>query len=278
MVDEKKEAPPSVEDLKEMILVFNQVTEKMHKQHAALELRVSELQRELADKNLELERSRRLAALGELSAGIAHEIRNPLGGIELSASLLEGEVPTDSQKRLVSKILKGVAMLNSIVTEFMEFANYRSPALEDTALCRVVEEAAEYAAKETAEHGHSVDSSAVAADAVVRGDGPHLVRALLNLILNAAQAMESPGRIIISSRRAGPNWELNVADTGPGFSDKALERAFNPFFTTKDCGTGLGLSIVHKIIESHGGSVRIGNRPEGGAVVTVVLPTAGGGA
>lgn len=266
----------SIEELKGMIELFNETTSKLQASHSALERRVAELQAELGEKNRELERSKRLAALGELAAGVAHEIRNPLGGIELSASLLEGEAETDSQKKLVSKVLKGVAMLNAIVTDMLAFTNYHSPDFKPVGINSIVGEALEYAEKEISKRSHTVERRLSQDAPEVRADSTHLVRAFLNLFLNAAQAMGEPGRITVETFSKKGRAALRITDTGPGLEEEAREKLFNPFFTTKHDGTGLGLSIVHKIVKSHDGEITAHNAPDGGAVFTVYLPSAGG--
>jgi signal transduction histidine kinase len=270
----KKDQPPSIEELKEMMRLFNVTTERLKASHDALERRVAELQDELSEKNRELERARRLAALGELSAGVAHEIRNPLGGIQLSASLLEGEVTEEPQKKLVAKILSGVSMLDAIVGDLLEFTNYREADIRPVLLADLLSEAIDYAGPEISARGHKVSQGPLPDDARVLVDGSHVVRAFLNLVLNAVQAMDEPGTITVEAAPGEGAWIVRISDTGPGIPDEAADKLFNPFFTTKETGTGLGLAIVHKIIGSHNGSIKAENGTDGGAAFTVTLPAA----
>jgi signal transduction histidine kinase len=267
-----------IEELGQIIAAYNDVTEKLQASHDQLTRTVQSLRQELGEKNRLLERKNRLAALGEMAAGMAHEIRNPLGGIQLYASLLASDVADrpDALQR-VNKISGGVKRLESLVGQVLQFTREIAANPVPIDLAEVVEQAAEYAAQALAREG---------IECLLQGPRPMpasadpglLGQAVLNLLLNAAEAI---GDALQDNRRSsqqvvvayGPppagsgakQFHLSVQDTGPGIPPAVMDRIFNPFFTTRDNGTGLGLSIVHRIVEAHDGSIHVTNPPDGGA-------------
>ena len=224
---------------------------------------------ELSEKNRLLERTNRLAALGEMAAGMAHEIRNPLGGIQLYSSILAKDlVDRPESLHLVHKISGGVKLLDALVSQVLQFTRELSAHSIATDLAAVIDQAVDLASG-------SLQSRKVVCE--VNGPRPMPVnidpmllgQAVLNLILNAAEAIGCNGTI--SVRYCLPTdgdvrqFYLIVTDTGPGIPAEALDRIFNPFFTTKDSGTGLGLAIVHRVVEAHDGTITASNVEGGGA-------------
>ncbi|MCC8165129.1 MAG: PAS domain-containing protein [Planctomycetes bacterium] len=223
----------------------------------------------------------RLAALGEMAAGVAHEIRNPLGGIELYASNLGRKFPADSpENNTCRKIIAAAASLNRIVTDMLTFTRSRPPQMRRAQLLSVVKGAVDMAAREIEQKSITVDLDIAADDAPRLVDPDQLVQAGLNVVLNAVQAMPVGGVLTVSvTPMARPDGSdggvrLSFADTGPGIPDTAKDKVFNPFFTLRKDGTGLGLAIVHKIIQDYGGTIDVGDNQPTGAVVTFVLPGA----
>ncbi|MCL2646467.1 MAG: ATP-binding protein [Phycisphaerales bacterium] len=288
MTETTKQPPsPSLDDLHEILQMYNEVTQRLQVSHERLEQEVVRLREQLEQKNRELELKKRLAALGEMAAGIAHEIRNPLGGIQLYASTLAAEVAdrplaTD----LVKKISTGVKGLNSLVSDMLTFTANLHLARQNESLSEIIEAAIELARPTLMQHAIAVEMGPSLADIRINADGKLLQRVLLNLILNAADAIgetgvhasacpPSPhnGQITITAEQTSTQTSITVEDNGPGIPHETLERIFNPFFTTKHSGTGLGLAIVHRIIEAHGGSITAENRhvPEHGARFKIVL-------
>jgi len=269
-----REAQPDaarrMEELGRIILAYSEVTDRLQKSHEQLTQTVDSLRRELSEKNRLLERKNRLAALGEMAAGLAHEIRNPLGGIQLYASMLARDV-ADRQEplRTVQKISAGVKRLEALVGQVLQFTREIVVQPQPCDLAVVVHQSVEYASRTFEENAVecAVDGPAslpVLMDPVLIG------QVVLNLLLNAAQAMEQGGKVFVSYGKPPPGAEarqfhLTVRDTGPGIAPEIMDRIFNPFFTTKDSGTGLGLAIVHRIVEAHEGSIVAGNAQEGGA-------------
>ena len=257
-----------IEELGRIIMAYSEVTERLQQSHDQLNETVLALRSELGEKNRLLERKNRLAALGEMAAGMAHEIRNPLGGIQLYASILARDVADRPESlTVVKKISGGVKRLEALVGQVLQFTREMSANVCLTDLPEVLEEAVELAGPALRDRGvwcvlDGPRPMHVTADPLLLG------QAALNLVLNGAEAMEHGGTI---SLRFGPppegsdarQFHLAVRDEGPGIPPQILDRIFNPFFTTKETGTGLGLAIVHRIVEAHDGTIVVTN-PEGG--------------
>ena len=259
-----------LEELGRIILVYSDVTEKLRQSHEQLKEEVSSLQTELSEKNKLLERKERLAALGEMAAGMAHEIRNPLGGIQLYASLLAKDVAAmPASAQLVNKIADGVRRLECLVSQVLQFAREIQINRSDTDIAKVVDFALELAGPKIVERNIEVR---ISGEQTLRADVDEclLGQAMLNLVLNAVEAMVDGGVLQMRFASAmgdgeGRRIRLVVRDSGPGIPPAILDRIFNPFFTTKDTGTGLGLAIVHRIVDAHDGTITVTNPPGGGA-------------
>lgn len=286
--DAGRAAAMSPRDLQELLGAFNDVTVRLQSAHEVLQGEVRRLRAELREANEQLERSRRLAALGEMAAGIAHEVRNPLGSIRLYGRMLEEDLDAagmDEQRAVAGKILTAVRGLDGVVTDVLAFAREMRLEVVEVAASELFERAVEEAlAGEERRAGIRVERGDEAADRLVRCDPSLMHRALVNVVRNAVQAMDGGGGGKLSTAiatetlrwedgRARPAVALRVMDTGPGIPAEALPRIFNPFFTTRAVGTGLGLAIVHRIVDAHGGRVGVRNAEGGGgAVVDLVLP------
>ncbi|HUB24244.1 MAG TPA: ATP-binding protein [Tepidisphaeraceae bacterium] len=259
-----------LDELSGIIRQYNDVTEKLQQSHEQLQRTVQSLRSDLAEKNRQLERKNRLAALGEMAAGMAHEIRNPLGGIQLYASLLAKDLcGLEQPLTLVNKISAGVTRLERVVSHVLQFTREMSADVQETDAAEAIDHALEMARP-------AFDAARVSCDASgprplkLRLDGTLLGQAALNLLLNSAEAMETTGGTVTVRWSAwGRNdrrLKLIVRDTGPGVPAHLLDRIFNPFFTTKETGTGLGLAIVHRIVEAHDGTISVRNASGGGAL------------
>ncbi len=256
---------PAPGEFAEFMRMFHEATGRLQETHAALSAQVERLQAELAEANERLRRSRSLAALGEMAAGIAHEIRNPLGAIALNAELLKEDfADRPDAAASVDKIRRAAERLDRIVGDVLSFAR-------DTRVHAVETDAREILAMALADCEALLAQEGVAHEVAFEGDcafvadGALLAQAVSNLVRNAVEAMQgSPVRSLrLSAARArlrtpdGRRREhvvLAVEDTGPGIPAAARERIFNPFFTTREEGTGLGLAIVHRIVDAHGGT------------------------
>jgi signal transduction histidine kinase len=259
-----------IEELGRIIMAYSEVTDRLQQSHEKLQETVIALREELGEKNRLLERKNRLAALGEMAAGMAHEIRNPLGGIHLYASMLAKDVAQmPPSLELVKKISGGVKRLEALVSQVLAFSRdiIANPVAAD--LAQVIGRAVEMASPKLDAH-HVVWEIEGPAEMHVSVDAFLIEQALLNLLLNAAEAMQERGgtlRIVYASGEAVQARQLHlvVKDSGPGIPASVLDRIFDPFFTTKDTGTGLGLAIVHRIVEAHEGTIMATNPRGGGA-------------
>jgi two-component system sensor histidine kinase HydH len=249
----------------------------------------------------ELRRHERLATLGQLSAGAAHEIRNPLAGIGTSAQVLLGRFePRDERARFVRVILDEVGRLDRIVTSLLQYARPRVPELKPTRLSSCIERVLELAAEPVAQARLRVDVDVAPRLGPVYIDADLVTQVLLNVTLNAIQAMTAPGTLRYevrrvrrrappraAGRRAGDHprprgtgraagWlayqQIRVIDTGVGIPRGALGKLFDPFYSTKPRGTGLGLSISQSIMQDHGGTIAVASREGHGTTVLLNFP------
>jgi PAS domain S-box-containing protein len=212
-----------------------------------------------------------LARVGQMAAVVAHEVRNPLAGIKGAVQILmsrrsrdDGEVP------VMRDIVARIDALSELINDLMVFARPRPPRLSVVELHAIVADAITIVRRDPAAHG--VEITVEGDDISVAADGD-LVRAmLLNLLLNAAQAMKGRGRITVKTARRGEAAFLEIGDTGPGIPAEIREQIFEPFFTTKARGGGLGLPIARRTAELHGGSLSLACPGEGGTIVMVELP------
>jgi signal transduction histidine kinase len=260
-----------------IIAAYNEVTERLKQSHDRLAGEVRRLRVQLDQKNRELARRERLAALGEMAAGVAHEIRNPLSGINLYASVLCQDLhDRPNCRNLAERIVSGVRALDGVVGDILAFAGQTPIHLRPVSVAEVVATVVELVEPERRATGVSLHVDESVAGALVEADLNQLQRALLNITLNAIDATGEAGNvwISVSLEDGGASTSIEIGDDGPGIDAAARDRMFNPFFTTKETGTGLGLAIVHRIAEAHGGRVRADNRPEGGARFQVVLRSA----
>lgn len=223
----------------------------------------------------QLRRADRLRVLGELSVGIAHEIRNPLASISGSIQVLRSETRLDGEdRRLMDIVLRETDRLNLLITDFLLFAKPARREMARFSLSAVINETITI-------FRNSPDAAKVRIEKrlddsiYIDGDFRQVGQIFWNLFLNAAHAMDSGGVLSVSSSVAGRMAAVSVSDTGPGIEPENVGRIFDPFFSTKDRGTGLGLPIAHRIAESHGGSLEVKSYIGKGTVFTVTLPLAG---
>jgi PAS domain S-box-containing protein len=223
----------------------------------------------------------RLASIGELSATIAHEVRQPLNAIKLHAKTVERllrsrDAPFDEIGEIVADIEKDVSRADDVVDRIRGFVRGREPGMSVVDVNAVVTEVARLVSDEA--HRRRVEIELAPADGIHRavGDRTQIMQVLLNLVLNGVESMEgaaaAPCRLTLRTERRGGFVELSVADRGRGISPEAMPRLFESFFTTRSDGMGLGLSIAKSIIEAHGGRIWAKNNAEGGATFYVSLP------
>jgi signal transduction histidine kinase len=223
----------------------------------------------------------RHSSLGRMSAAIVHEIRNPLSAIRGAAEALEAAVPRDHEKaEFLAIIEREVEHLNGLVTEFLQFARPRSPELLPTPPREIIESVVKLTGKQAAQSCVQIEVDI--ADGLPAGmpavmppvmmDGEQMKQVLLNLILNAIDAMPGGGRLTISARRRDEELEITVRDNGKGIDPAVRDKLFSPFVTTITRGTGLGLAIAHRLVSQHGGRIAADDAAGGGAVFQILLP------
>jgi signal transduction histidine kinase len=238
-----------------------------------------ETNKQLEQAQAEARRSERLAALGQLSAGLAHEIRNPLGVIKGSAETLGRKLPTADPvaRELAEYISSEVNRLNSLVSRFLSFAKPLELKKQPEDISQIVEHALKAAQEHWPDSRVQVERAYTSELALVPADAELTEQVFKNLVFNAYEAMEPSGgklRVEVSKEFSDGRRGVEVAfsDTGPGVPQELREQIFNPFFTTKSNGVGLGLSIVSKIVDDHGGWIREEPGSQGGACFRVFLP------
>jgi signal transduction histidine kinase len=259
-------------DLQTVLAAWHEATVRLEQTHEALRAEVRRLTDELEIKNRELARKNRLADLGQMAAHVAHEVRNSLVPVNLYLSLLRRRLADDADSLAVlDKATAGFTALDATVHDLLHFTADRAPQWQSFRLAALVDEV--FAALAPQLKAQAVAAvNAVPPEQWLTADQHMLRRALLNLSLNAIDAMPDGGELAVAAVCGPYGVEIEVTDTGPGLSEETLQRAFEPFFTTKRGGTGLGLAIVARVAEVHQGAASAGNCPEGGAVFTLLIP------
>jgi len=228
----------------------------------------------------------RLAALGEMAAAIAHEVKNPLAGIEVMAGILKRQLTeSPDAQNILADIIKEAKMANVIVQEVLAFVRPLRLQVEDVSLGDVVRDAVTMAESHWQKGKIEIRVEVPESLRPIQGD-PHQLRQIFtNFVTNAFEAMNGVGTIEITAvaidgeeesttaeQTPGPMVMITITDTGPGIPPEVMDRIFSPFFTTKPQGSGLGLAIVRKIVDAHDGRIDVGQRPGGGTVFRVSLP------
>lgn len=286
VLPERPTSAISPEKLADLFEEFSRTTQSLQESHQVLQQRVVSLRNELAEKNLQLERKKRLEGLGLMVAGVAHEIRNPLGSISLYLDSLTQEIRGDfSPSRgldLIERMDGVVAHLNGVVENMLVFTSSVEVKTQPCDLAGLLAEALHLMQGEVERSvtaivhagGHeSVPGAPASEELVVPGDPDRIRCVFINLIKNAIQAMEPGGEIRITwgrSERDGDRFvRCLLEDTGPGIPEESLEKVLVPFFSEGKGagGVGLGLTIVHSIVERQGGRVTLSRASSGGLAV-----------
>jgi two-component system, NtrC family, sensor histidine kinase HydH len=235
--------------------------------------RLRQAHRELQENFETMKRAERLYALGQLSAGLAHEIRNPLASIEGAAAVVQRDSESEGRRReFLDIIRKESRRLNRLLTSFLEFAKPRQPAMETVEIASLLDSVIVLA-----QHAEDTGRLELRKDiqqglSTIECDPEQLKQVLLNLVMNAIQAMPQGGTVVLAARRNETMVTIDVQDQGQGINNDNLDRIFDPFFTTKETGSGLGLSVAHQIISKHGGRLTIKQNSPHGVTVRISLP------
>ena len=257
-------------------IVFNFLI--THQNYALLDREHDRILVEVHRMEADLQRGKRSSAMGKLAAGVAHEIRNPLNAIGMIVQRLEKEfVPTsgsEEYRSLAQTVRSETQRINGMVQQFLQFARPPKLSPAPTEVDGLVQEMLNLVAAQGVDKG--VKGIALAHDLKaprpVPLDREQMKQALLNLLLNALEATSAGGRITVCTEQSKHQTVVEVRDTGRGIPSEALDRVFDPYFTTKNRGTGLGLAIVHRIIEEHGGRMEVESKEGEGSVFRMVFP------
>ncbi|HHP7233583.1 MAG TPA: ATP-binding protein [Desulfobacterales bacterium] len=222
----------------------------------------------------EIRRQEKLAALGGLAAGVAHEIRNPLSSIKGIATYFGSRAEAGSQDREAAEVMvQEVDRLNRVITELLEFARPSELRRQPVELAPLLAHSVRLIEQDARTRQIEVRLENESEPLQVALDPDRFSQCLLNLYLNAIESMDRGGRLTVKSRKADDGEvRIEIADTGSGIAPEHLSQIFDPYFTTKSKGTGLGLAIVHKLIEAHNGRIKVRSTPGAGSVVTIFLP------
>ncbi len=251
------------DEIAELTRNFNDMVEKL-RQHRELEERLREAER--------------LSAVGKLASGIAHEIRNPLNFMNLSIDHIRTRLGsgrpdgTAEALALMSNIKAEIHRLNSMIENFLTVGKPLALNKSDVNVGALVQEVVELARQKANEQGIAVTVAEDPAVPRIQADAVQVKTCLMNVVLNAIQAMPGGGRLRITTALREGMVEIAVADSGPGISEEDLNRIFNPYFTTKKLGIGLGLAITKKIVEEHRGTIAVRSRPNEGTGMIISLP------
>jgi two-component system sensor histidine kinase HydH len=224
----------------------------------------------------ELLKMDKLATVGELTSGIAHEIRNPLAGIKTTAQALKEEIPeNDTRSAYISRIIIEVDRLNKLLLSFFDFARPKKLNVRPCDLKKTIEDTV-FMVREAARSNHvRIMEFYPPGEVRIKADPDMVQQVLMNVFINAVQSMPSGGSMEVHLREQGANVEISVSDTGKGIPENIRSRIFDPFFTTKPKGIGLGLSISYRLVKMHSGNITFSSSPEG-TLFTISLPKEAG--
>ena len=231
-----------------------------------------ETHRQLQSSFQQLRRADRLSAVGQLAASLAHEIRNPLGSIEGAVDIVERTGNEDRRREFLGIIKKETRRLNGLLTNLLNFARPRPPQIRQAQVDDIVRAVADLTTHNGQQQGIQLNLRIAPDLPAIECDSEQIIQVLLNIVLNAIQASRPGSTISISAATEERVILMRVSDEGSGVSDAALEKIFDPFYTTKEGGTGLGLAISYQILAQHGGGIAAERNPERGMTFTLTLP------
>jgi signal transduction histidine kinase len=251
------------DEISGLIVTFNALVHRLNVAHAGL--------RDLHQK--QLEHADRLATTGEMAAGMAHEIRNPLAGVLGALQVIDAEMPeTDANKPIVQEMMVQMERMNLAVNDLLAYARPTPPKFDTTDLNGILDRTLSILNSQVRKRNIAVEASLDRSLPFITADKKLLQQLLWNLILNALQAMEAGGRLTVSTAGDDAEVTVRIRDTGRGIPERDLANIFKPFYTTRHQGTGLGLTISRRIVEAHGGTLTLESAENSGTTCTVRLP------
>lgn len=276
------------DEIQGLAIDFNVMTERLHEAQEHLSAWNVELEREVARQTEELQRLQsglartdKLASIGQMTAGVMHEVGNPLAAIKTKIQVAEEEADLCADCRSVlSEIIREVDRLSAFLRSFSRLARLRSPQMGNLSLGELVQSVTALVTEELQRKGVSLRVETAEEVPTIRGDADQLRQLLINLVLNAAEASPDGGEILVRVRRLDPfqkiepagGVNIDVVDHGLGMSQEIIAKIWDPFFTTKAEGTGLGLAICRQIVQDHGGAIQVRSKPGEGTVVSLTFP------
>lgn len=223
----------------------------------------------------QMTRAEHLATLGEIAAGLAHEIRNPLAGIAGVLEVVGRDVPDSSPaKEVLGDARHEVQRIQRILSDLLGYARPKPPNIVPADLSVTIEHAVKLARQQAASKNIEIEWNPCAAAVAVRHDAAQIEQVILNILLNAIQAIDNAGRITVEAQCSAQHARIIISDTGRGMMPDQIQNAFRPFYTTKRQGTGLGLSLARRIVEAHSGRIDLSSTPGQGTTFTITLPAA----
>jgi PAS domain S-box-containing protein len=261
------------------VLIYDEAAKEIASVGIFTDLRARiNMEKRLQETHLQLVSSEKMASLGKLAAGIAHEINNPLGGILIYASLMAEDLPEDDTKRGdLARIVQETSRCKDIVKSLLEFARQTEPKMEPTDINRAITDGLFFLENQALFHNIKIIKKLDPFLPFIRGNASQLKQVLINIIVNAAEAMHGNGTLTITSYPFPDRKSITLefTDTGEGIPEENLTRIFDPFFTTKEVGkgTGLGLATSYGIVEDHGGRISVKSKVGEGTTFTIELPT-----
>ncbi len=261
------------DDLEFLAILANQLSVAV--ENARLFESEKEAVRKLHEAQMQLVQAEKLAALGQLSARVAHEVNNPLGIIKNYLLMFRESVGENKEVReYLGVVTEEVDRIAGIVRQLLSMFKPRSEDFRPVSVETILDETLLLISLQARKLDVDIDCRVPRNLPKIRGSSEQLKQVFLNLLMNACDFMPSGGKIVISGTASNGSIELQITDTGPGLSEENLERVFEPFFTTKSggLGTGLGLSVCESIVKAHNGTIRAGNDPRAGAQFTLTLP------
>lgn len=257
-------------------LLSGVLTDRHRKQEAIVRKTTDQLRRahQELEKNFErMKRAERIYALAQLSAGLAHEIRTPLASLEGAAALVQREAQSEERRReFLDIIQKESRRLNRLLTSFLEFAKPRQPDLKMVEIGELLDSVIILVRNACDASRLELQTHIQPELPMLECDSEQLKQVLINLVLNACQAMPLGGTVLLEAQSDGNSVNIDVHDQGGGIDEGNLEKIFDPFFTTKESGTGLGLSVAHQIVNQHKGMLTIARNSAQGVTVRISLP------
>ena len=257
-----------------MVIGFLSQGERKHREKAektAIDL--SEAYKRLQTTFDQLRQADRLAALGELTAGLAHEIRNPLGSIKGAIEILEGGFDKANPKYEFIGIIKSeLDRLNKLVSEFIGFAKPPEPQLMDSDINEIIDSVVRLTGKKAEKQKVNITTDLDRTLPYILVDSEQIKQVLLNIVINGVQAMPEGGNLFVKTTQANGIVQVSIKDEGIGIAKEKVPRIFDPFFTTKENGTGLGLSISYQLVKKNGGEILVTPNPDQGLTFTIKFP------